>query len=120
MENVLEDAGIKLDCVASDLMGKSVRAMLAALIAGQRDPQVLAELALGRMRPKVGALEQALVGRFDDHHARLCSKMLAHIDDLTATICELTGEIGTEMEPFQPVGKRLKTIPVSAIGWRRT
>jgi hypothetical protein len=64
--------------------------MLAALIAGQRDPKVLAELALGRLRPKVGALEQALVGRFADHHGRLCSKMLAHIDSLTAAIEELT------------------------------
>jgi transposase len=86
LQNVLEDAGIKLDCVVSDVLGKSARAMLAALIAGERDPKVLAELALGRLRPKVGALEQALVGRFCDHHARLCSKMLAHIDSLTATI----------------------------------
>jgi transposase len=111
LQNVLEDAGIKLDCVASDIMGKSARAMLAALIRGERDPQVLAELALGRMRPKVGELQQALVGRFGDHHARLCSKMLAHIDNLTATIDELTGEIGVEIEPFQGVRKRLRTIP---------
>jgi len=111
LQNVLEDAGIKLDCVASDLMGKSARAMLAALIAGERDPRVLAELALGRMRPKVGALQEALVVRFDDHHARLCSKMLAHIDDLTATICELTGEVQSEIEPFQHSRKRLKAIP---------
>ena len=111
LQNVLEDAGIKLDCVASDIMGKSARAMLAALIRGERDPRVLAELALGRMRPKVGELQQALVGRFSDHHARLCSKMLAHIDDLTATIEELTGEIGAEIEPFQCVQQRLMTIP---------
>jgi len=111
LQNVLEDAGIKLDCVASDIMGKSARAMLAALIRGERDPQVLSELALGRMRPKVGELQQALVGRFGDHHARLCSKMLAHIDDLTATIDELTGEIGVEIEPFQCIRKRLRTIP---------
>jgi transposase len=111
LENVLEDAGIKLDCVASDLMGKSARAMLAALIAGERDPQVLAELALGRMRPKVGALREALVGHFGDHHGRLCSKMLAHIDDLTDTINELTGEIQTEIEPFQHIRHRLSTIP---------
>ena len=65
--------------VVSDILGKSARAMLAALTAGQRDPKVLAELALGRLRPKVGALEQALVGRFCEHHGRLCSKMLAHI-----------------------------------------
>jgi transposase len=104
LQNVLEDAGIKLDCVASDIMGKSARAMLAALIRGERDPQVLAELALGRMRPKVGELQQALVGRFGDHHARLCSKMLAHIDDLTATIDELTGEIGSRSSLFSASG----------------
>jgi transposase len=111
LQNVLEDAGIKLDCVVSDVLGKSARAMLAALIAGQRDPKVLAELALGRLRPKVGALEQALVGRFCDHHGRLCSKMLAHIDSLTATIEELTGEIQTQIAPFQHTRKRLTTIP---------
>ena len=77
--------------------------MLAALTAGQRDPKVLAELALGRLRPKVGALEQALVGRFCEHHGRLCSKMLAHIDSLTATIEELTGEIQTQIKPFQHI-----------------
>ena len=63
---------------------------------------MLAELALGRLRPKVSALEQALVGRFCDHHGRLCSKMLAHIDSLTATIEELTGEIQTQIAPFHP------------------
>jgi transposase len=102
---------MKLDSVVTDVLGKSARATLAALIAGQRDPKVLAELALGRMRPKVGALEQALVGRFCDHHARLCSKMLAHIDSLTATIEELTGEIQTQIEPFQHIRKQLRTIP---------
>ena len=111
LQNVLEDAGIKLDCVVSNIMGKSSRAMLAALIAGQRDPQVLAQLALGRMRPKVPDLQEALVGRFSEHHARLCSKMLAHIDDLTDTIGALTGEIETEMEPFHGMIQRLGTIP---------
>jgi transposase len=111
LEGVLEDAGIKLDCVASDLMGKSARTMLAALIGGERDPQVLAGFALGKMRPKTPQLRQALVGRFGDHHARLCTKMLAHIDDLTATIEELTDEIQAEVEPFQDTRRRLTTIP---------
>jgi transposase len=111
LEAVLEDAGIKLDCVASDLLGKSARAMLAALIAGERDPRVLAGFALGRMRPKTDQLQQALVGRFSDHHARLCAKMLAHIDDLAATIEELTGDIQAEIEPFQDTRHRLTTIP---------
>jgi transposase len=110
LQNVLEDAGVKLDCVVSDITGKS-GTMLAALIAGERDPQVLAELALGRMRPKIGSLREALVGHFSDHHARLCTKMLAHIDDLTATIAELTTEIGTEIEPFRRLRARLSTIP---------
>jgi len=111
LQNVLEDAGVKLDCVVSDIMGRSARAMLAALIAGERDPQVLAELALGRMRPKIGSLREALVGHFSDHHGRLCTKMLAHIDDLAATIAELTTEIGTEIEPFRRLRARLSTIP---------
>jgi transposase len=88
LQNVPEDTGTKLDCVVSDVLGKSARAMLAALIAGERDLKVLSELELGRMRPRVGALEQALLGRFCDHHARQCSKMLAHIGSPTD---ELTG-----------------------------
>src|SRR3954452_16747808 len=100
LQNTLEDAGIKLDAMVSDITGASARRMLTALISGERDPQVLAELALGRMRPKVPDLQRALVGHFNDHHARLCAKMLAHIDDLTATITELTGEIDAEIRPF--------------------
>jgi transposase len=111
LQNVLEDAGIKLDCVVSDITGVSARRMLTALIAGERDPGVLAELAHPRMRPKTPALQQALVGRFGDHHARLCSRMLAHIDDLSATIEELTGDIDVEIAPFHRARERLSTIP---------
>lgn len=111
LQNVLEDAGIKLDCVVSDLMGVSARKMLAALIAGERDPQVLAEFAYGRMRPKRADLAEALVGRFDTHHAQLCTKMLAHIDDLSATVDELSGEIEAAMRPFQQQLQHLITIP---------
>lgn len=111
LQNTLEDAGIKLDVMVSDITGTSARRMLAALIAGERDPLVLAELAMGRMRPKVPDLQRALVGHFDDHHARLCSKMLAHIDDLTATISTLTAEIDNEIEPFHHARERLSTIP---------
>jgi transposase len=111
LQNTLEDAGIKLDCVVSDITGTSARRMLSALIGGERDPQVLAEFAQGRMRPKIPDLQQALVGQFSQHHARLCSKMVAHIDDLTATIAELTAEIDTEIQPFHHARQQLSTIP---------
>lgn len=113
LQGVLEDAGIKLDCVVSDIMGKSARAMLSALIAGERDPQVLAELALGRMRPKVGALAEVLVGRFNGHHALLCSKMLTHIDALTATIGELSEVISVESEPLSTAAAEVTDNPRS-------
>jgi transposase len=93
LEKLLEDALIKLGTVATDIMGVSGRAMLEALIAGQRDPKVLAELARGRMRGKRGALVQALTGRFDDHHAELARMLLDHYDALTAQIDRLTVRI---------------------------
>jgi transposase len=93
LEKLLEDALIKLSTVATDIMGVSGRAMLEALIAGQRDPKALAELARGRMRGKRGALVQALTGRFDDHHAELARMLLDHYDALTAQIDRLTVRI---------------------------
>jgi transposase len=93
LEKLLEDALIKLSTVATDIMGVSGRAMLEALIAGQRDPKVLAELARGRMRGKRGALVQALHGRFDDHHAELARMLLDQYDALTAQIDRLTARI---------------------------
>lgn len=111
LQNLLEDAGIKLSCVVSDITGTSARRMLAALIDGERDPRVLAEFAHGRMRPKIPELQQALVGHFGDHHARLCSKMLAHIDGLAATIAELTAEIDEEVRPFHQARERLASVP---------
>jgi transposase len=71
LEKLLEDAGIKLSCVATDILGVSGRAMLAALVAGVRDPELLAELAKGRLRAKIPLLQEALVGRFGPHHASL-------------------------------------------------
>lgn len=111
LHNVLEDAGIKLSCVASDILGKSARSMIEALIAGERDAAALAELALGRMRPKIPDLQEALVGRFNAHHARLAALMLRHIDALQAEIEELTGEIEAQMRPFQRARQHLITIP---------
>jgi len=93
IEKLLEDALIKLSTVATDIFGKSGRAMLEALITGERDPQVLAELALGKMRPKRGALVEALTGRFDDHHAELTRMLLDQIDALSNKINQLTVRI---------------------------
>jgi transposase len=93
LEKLLEDALIKLSTVATDIMGVSGRAMLEALIAGQRDPKVLAELARGRMRGKRAALVAALTGRFDDHHAELARMLGDHIDALGIQIDRLTSRI---------------------------
>jgi transposase len=93
IEKLLEDSLIKLSTVATDIFGKSGRAMLDALIAGERDPQVLAALALGRMRSKQPALKEALTGRFDEHHAELISMLLDEVDAITAKIDRLTTRI---------------------------
>jgi transposase len=93
LEKLLEDALIKLSAVATDIMGTSGRAMIEALIAGQRDPEELAGLARGRMRAKHAALVQALTGRFDDHHGELARVLLDQYDALTAQIARLTGRI---------------------------
>jgi transposase len=90
LEKLLEDALIKLSSVATDIMGVSGRAMIEALIAGERDPQLLAELARGRLRVKRARLVRALTGRFDDHHAELARLLLDQIDTLTANIDQLT------------------------------
>jgi transposase len=90
LEKLLEDALIKLGTVATDIFGASGRAMLEALIAGQRDPKALAELARGRLRVKRAALVEALTGQFSDHHARLARILLDQIDALTAQIDQLT------------------------------
>src|SRR5919107_827553 len=96
----IEDAGIKLSVFVSDIFGVSGRKMLAALIAGERDPQVLADHARGRMRPKRGVLVEALTGRFGEHHAFLCAMMLDHIDSLTVAIDTVTTQIGVDMSRF--------------------
>jgi transposase len=93
LEKLLEDALIKLSTVATDILGVSGRAMLEALIAGQRDPKMLAELARGRLRVKHAALVQALTGRFDDHHAALARMLLDQIDALGGQIDQLTARI---------------------------
>jgi len=93
LEKLLEDALIKVSAVASKLDTLSVRDMLEALIAGERDPQVLAGLARGKMKAKRAALIEALTGRFDDHHAELARMLLDQIDALTTQIAKLTTRI---------------------------
>jgi transposase len=100
VEKLLEDAPIKLSSVASDIFGGSGRQMLQAMIAGQRDPKVLAQLARASMRAKLRQLEEALTGHFDDHHAFLCRMMLERIDELTSRIEELTAQIDQQIAPF--------------------
>jgi transposase len=111
IQKLLEDAGIKLDSVATDVLGKSARRMLEALITGERDPEVLAEMALTRMRPKIGVLREALVGRFDDHHAVLLRMHLDHVDQLTTLESRLDDEIDRLMAPFAEAATRLLSIP---------
>jgi transposase len=118
IEKTLEDAGIKLDSVASELLGVSGRAMLQALVTGERDPQVLAELARGTLRKKIPALRQALHGRFRDHHALLIGMCLRHIAYLEGAIAQLDERIdalfATEVSeagvPFARARDRLDTI----------
>ena len=93
LEKLLEDSLVKISTVATDTFGKSGRAMLEALIAGERDPEVLADLALGKMRKKTTALREALTGRFDAHHAELARMLLDEIDALTAKIHTLTRRV---------------------------
>lgn len=91
IEKLLEDALIKISSVLTDVLGMSGRAMIEALIGGQRSPQALAELAKGRARRNRAALQRALHGRFTDHHARLARLLLGQLDELTARIEEVTG-----------------------------
>lgn len=111
LHRVLQDAGIKLSSVASDVLGVSGRAMLDALVCGTTDPTVLADLARGRLRQKLPALRDALQGRFRSHHAFLVGQILAKLDFLDEVILTLTDEIDRHLVPFEPVLARLDTIP---------
>ena len=110
-EKLLEDTQIKLSSVISDIFGKSGRDMLDALIAGQRDPYVLAELARGSMRGKRSVLQEALTGHFRDHHGYLLKMMCDRIDALTAQIETLTGRIDEAIAPFAVQVTQLDEIP---------
>jgi transposase len=101
VQKTLEDAGIKLESVVTDVMGKAARRMIEALIAGERDPMVLADMALTRMRPRIPALRQALVGRFNAHHAVMLKAHLSHIDYLDGQVAALDAEVETGHRPFR-------------------
>ena len=113
LETLLEDAGIKLSSVACEITGVSGRAMLEALIAGQRDPAVLADLAKRQLRKKIPALTEALQGRFNDHHAFMVRLYRDRIDAHEADIARLDARIGKEIQPFRPARDLLVSIP----GW---
>ena len=111
LEKLLEDAGIKLSLVATDIMGVSGRAMLEALIDGQRDPVQLADLAQRQLRKKIPQLVEALHGRFREHHALLARLHLDQIDQHTRTIQELTNRIEVAIEPFRGFRDLICSIP---------
>jgi transposase len=111
LEKLLEDAGIKLSSVASQITGVSGRAMLEALIAGQRDPATLADLARRRMRSKIPALTEALTGRFGEHHAFMARLFLDRVDAHSADIARLDERIEAAMEPFRAARDLLISIP---------
>jgi transposase len=107
----LEDTGIKLDCVASDILGVSGGAMLDALCQGTTDPDVLAELARGRLRAKLPQLREALEGRFDAQHALVVGAILSHLDFLDEQIELLSDAIEEALVPFAPAIELLCSIP---------
>ncbi len=111
LHKVLEDAGVKLASVATDILGVSGRAMLEALVQGTTDPAVLAELAKGRLRAKLPALRAALVGRFRRHHGFLVSELLAHLDYLEDAIERLSQQIEEHLRPFAEILRPLDAIP---------
>jgi len=111
IHKVLEDAGVKLSSVATDVMGASGRDMMRALIAGSANPEALADLARGKLRAKLPALRKALTGCFREHHAFLLERMLSHVDDLEADIAALTERIEAATAPFAGQCLLLQSIP---------
>src|SRR5439155_747004 len=111
LEKVLQDAGIKLTSVASRELTQSGRAMIEALIAGERDGATLAELAKGKLRPKIPALTEALTGRFGSHHAVACRRILGHLDFLNESVAALTEQVDLRTAAFAPIYALLSPVP---------
>lgn len=111
LEKVLQDAGVKLTSVASTVWSASSRAMIEAMIAGERDSVVLANMAKGKMRQKIDRLGVALEGNFGPHHALLCRQVIDHLDFLDRSIATLSAEICARLVPFEPQVALLTSIP---------
>jgi transposase len=113
IHKTLEDANIKLGAVASDILGKSGRAMLDAIVAGERNPRKLAELAEGRLRGKIPQLKQALRGHLNEHHVFLLQTLLSHLDFLEQQIAAFSQRIAVCLSPFlnPEQMRRLDAIP---------
>jgi transposase len=111
LQKMLESANIKLASVASDVMGVSARAMLQAIVTGETDPKLLANLARGRLREKIPQLEQALTGRVKPHHRFMIQELLIHFDDLDGSIERLNREVEERLRPSEVEVRLLDTIP---------
>jgi transposase len=111
LDKVLQDAGVKLSSVASDILGRSGREMLDALVEGSRNPEVLAELARGQLRAKIPQLRSALTGRFGANHALVVGEILAHLDYIDKSLGRLQAGIDELIAPFADSRDRLMTIP---------
>ena len=111
LQQTLEGANIKLGSVASDVLGKSGREILAGLVAGRTDAAALADLARGKLREKIPTLERALVGRFGPHQRFLVARQLAHLDELDGLLAELSTQIAERLRPFEAALERLDAIP---------
>jgi transposase len=111
LDKILQDAGVKLSSVASRTLGASGTAMLEALVAGTRDPEILADLARGKLRAKIPQLRDALTGRFSDHHALIVGELLAHLDYLEEAAGRLSLAIEELIAPFADQVALLRTIP---------
>lgn len=111
VHKVLEGANLKLSAVASDVLGASGRAMLEALLGGEQDPTILAELARGRLRAKLPQLRQALDGRVRPHHRAVLRHLLAHLDFLEASLAQLQQEIEEVLAPFTEAVALAETLP---------
>jgi len=111
LQKLLETANIKLSSVATDVMGVSGKAMLEAILSGSTEPEVLADLAKGRLRNKLSLLKEALQGRFRPHHRFLLGQILSHLDFLDEAIGEMSKEVEKRLDPFLQEIELLKTIP---------